>query len=158
MTDVPSQPLPAGRDHADKNRVVGKNEKRDTKNKTGAKKTKSVEMVEAAMLDIHSPKFTFFFIVLAYISRASAVDSYRVEYSSSPFFDEAQALTVSCEADPEVQVVTTNATAIPEVQLVHLKMADDFSTDYPGATAYEVQASAAVANDSCSARTAFRVR
>lgn len=67
-----------------------------------------------------------------------------MEYSSSPFYDEAQALTVSCEADPEVQVISTNATAIPEVQLVHLKMADDFSTDYPGATTYEVQASVAL--------------
>lgn len=95
---------------------------------------------------------------MAHISPASPLDSYRVEYSSSPFFDEAQALTVSCEADPEVQVVTTNATAIPEVQLLHLKMADDFSTDYPGATVYEVQASAAVVNDSCSAETVFRVR
>lgn len=67
---------------------------------------------------------------------------YRVEYSESPFYDEAQALTVSCEVEHEVQVVTTNATAIPEVQLVHLKMEDDFSTEYPGSTVYEIQVSA----------------
>lgn len=67
--------------------------------------------------------------------------SYRVEYSTSPFYEEAQALTVSCESEQEVQVITTNATAVPEVQLVHLKMEDDFATDYPGATTYEVQAS-----------------
>lgn len=71
-----------------------------------------------------------------------------MEYSTSPFFDEAQALTIACEADPEVQVVTTNASAIPEVQLIHLKMADDFSTDYPGATTYEVQASTVAENES----------
>lgn len=64
-----------------------------------------------------------------------------MEYSESPFYDEVQALTVSCESEEEVQVITTNATAVPEVQLVHLKMADDFATDYPGNTVYEVQAS-----------------
>lgn len=67
---------------------------------------------------------------------------YKVEYSESPFYNEAQALTVSCESEEEVQVITTNATAIPEVQLVHLKMDDGFSTSYPGSTVYEVQASA----------------
>lgn len=67
--------------------------------------------------------------------------SYRVEYSTSPFYEESQALTVSCESEQEVQVITTNATAVPEVQLVHLKMEDDFATMYPGATAFEVQAS-----------------
>lgn len=67
---------------------------------------------------------------------------YRVEYSDSPFYDESQALTVSCEAEQEVQVITTNATVTPEVQLVHLKMEDDFSTAYSGSTVYEVQASA----------------
>lgn len=70
-----------------------------------------------------------------------AIHRYRVEYSENPFYDEAQALTVSCEVENEVQVVTTNATAIPEVQLVHLKMEDDFSTEYPGSTVYEIQAS-----------------
>ena len=69
---------------------------------------------------------------------------YRVEYSESPFYDESQALTVSCEAGQEVQVISTNATVIPEVQLVHLKMDDNFSTEYPGGTVYEVQASARV--------------
>ncbi|CAM9800578.1 unnamed protein product [Ectocarpus sp. 6 AP-2014] len=68
------------------------------------------------------------------------VDSYRVEYSTSPFFEEAQALTISCESEPEVQVVTTNATAVPEVQLLHLKMDDNFTADYPGTTVFEVQA------------------
>lgn len=69
---------------------------------------------------------------------------YRVEYSESPFSDESQALTVSCETEQEVQVISTNATVIPEVQLVHLKMDDNFSTEYPGSTVYEVQASTCV--------------
>ena len=69
------------------------------------------------------------------------VDRYRVEYSESPFYDEVQAVTVSCKSQPEVQEVTTSATAIPEVQLIHLKMDDDFSTNYPGTTVYEVQVS-----------------
>lgn len=64
-----------------------------------------------------------------------------MEYSTSPFFEEAQALTVLCESEPEVQVVTTNATAVPEVQLLHLKMEDNFTADYPGTTVFEVQAS-----------------
>ena len=69
---------------------------------------------------------------------------YRIEYSESPFYDESQALTVLCEVEQEVQVITTNGTVIPEVQLVHLKMDDNFSTEYPGSTVYEVQASVRV--------------
>lgn len=66
---------------------------------------------------------------------------YRVEYSESPFHDEIQALTISCEAEQEVQVITTNASVIAEVQIIHLKMDDDFAVDYPGSTVYEMQAS-----------------
>lgn len=59
------------------------------------------------------------------------VDSYRVEYSTSPFYEEAQALTISCQSDQEVQVVTTTAYDTPhEEQLLHLKMADDFDTEF----------------------------
>lgn len=64
-----------------------------------------------------------------------------MEYSKSPFFDEAQALSISCESEQEVQVITTNASVIPEVQLLHLKMADNFTEEYPGETVYEIQAS-----------------
>lgn len=69
------------------------------------------------------------------------VDRYKVEYSKSPLVNEVQALTVSCESQPDVQVVTTGASAIPEVQLIHLKMDQDFSMNYPGMTVYEIQAS-----------------
>lgn len=69
------------------------------------------------------------------------MDRYRVEYSKSPLADEIQALTISCESRPDIQVVTTSASAIPEVQLIHLKMGQDFSTNYPGTTVHEVQAS-----------------
>lgn len=64
-----------------------------------------------------------------------------MEYSESPFHDEAQALTISCESEQEVQVITTNASIVPEVQLLHLKMADDFATEYPNTTVFEIQAS-----------------
>lgn len=64
-----------------------------------------------------------------------------MEYSESPFVDEAQALSVACESEQEVQVITTNASTILEVQLLHLKMADNFTEEYPGDTLYEIQAS-----------------
>lgn len=63
-----------------------------------------------------------------------------MEYSKSPFYDEVQALMVSCEVEREVQAITTNASVVAEVQLLHLKMDDDFSTEYPNATVHEVQA------------------
>lgn len=53
-----------------------------------------------------------------------------MEYSTSPFYEEAQALTITCASEQEVQVVTTAATPGSEEQLVHLKMADNFATDF----------------------------
>lgn len=71
----------------------------------------------------------------------TCVDSYRVEYSVSPFVEEVQALAISCQSQQEVQVVTTTADSVSEVQLVHLKMADDMnSNDFPG-VALEIQVS-----------------
>ncbi len=56
----------------------------------------------------------------------SEVTAYRVEYSSLPFEDEVQTITLSCGVQEEVQTVTTSASVIPETQLIHLKMDDDF--------------------------------
>ena len=53
-----------------------------------------------------------------------------MEYSTSPFYEEVQALTISCQSDQEVQVVTTTADDTDEEQLLHLKMADDFDTEF----------------------------
>lgn len=64
----------------------------------------------------------------------TSLGSYRVEYSTSPFYEEVQALTISCQPQQEVQVVTTTADPIPEEQLVHLKMADNFDAEFSAAT------------------------
>ncbi len=56
----------------------------------------------------------------------SDISAYRIEYSSLPFVDEVQTITLSCGVQEEVQTVTTSATVIPETQLIHLKMSDDF--------------------------------
>lgn len=71
--------------------------------------------------------------------RTRLMNSYRVEYSESPFYDEQQALTISCQTRQEVQLIATSADSIPEVQLVHLKMADDFAINFPGVAMSEIQ-------------------
>ncbi len=80
----------------------------------------------ATMISVDATTVKISFQALLGPGLESEVTAYRVEYSSLPFEDEVQMITLSCGVQEEVQTVTTSASVIPETQLIHLKMDDDF--------------------------------
>ncbi|KAL9189871.1 hypothetical protein ACHAXT_009546 [Thalassiosira profunda] len=49
-----------------------------------------------------------------------SVTSYRVDYSTQPFVQERQRISLTCSPEPEIQSVTTSATDIDEIQFLVL--------------------------------------
>ena len=48
------------------------------------------------------------------------VSSYRVDYSTQPFVQERQRISLTCSPEPEIQSISTSATDIDEVQYLVL--------------------------------------
>ena len=48
------------------------------------------------------------------------MSSYRVDYSTQPFVQERQRISLTCSPEPEIQSISTSATDIDEVQYLVL--------------------------------------
>ncbi|KAL7537095.1 hypothetical protein ACHAXR_007582 [Thalassiosira sp. AJA248-18] len=48
------------------------------------------------------------------------ITSYRIDYSTQPFFQERQRISLTCSPEPEIQSITTSATDINEIQYIIL--------------------------------------
>jgi len=55
------------------------------------------------------------------------IDRYRVQYATSQFAQEVQAIRVTCDVEPEIQVIETSCEDIDEIQIVHAKLSDDYN-------------------------------
>ena len=56
------------------------------------------------------------------------MSSYRVDYSTQPFVQERQRISLTCSPEPEIQSISTSATDIDEVHYLVLDSSYNVST------------------------------